>query len=69
MLLHYCLTHLYELHPHTAAHRKRPNVHAAFHIYDFLLLFGPVMSWWTFPFEHLIGVLQRINTNNKIGGE
>ncbi|KJA16575.1 hypothetical protein HYPSUDRAFT_1064401 [Hypholoma sublateritium FD-334 SS-4] len=26
------------------------------------------MSWWTFPFERLIGVLQRINTNNKIGG-
>ncbi|KAJ7610392.1 hypothetical protein FB45DRAFT_751377 [Roridomyces roridus] len=41
----------------------------AFHIYDFLLLFGPVISWWTFPFERIIGFLERINTNNHIGGE
>ncbi len=26
-----------------------PNSHLAVHIYDFLLLFGPVHSWWTFP--------------------
>ncbi|KAE9383260.1 hypothetical protein BT96DRAFT_844312 [Gymnopus androsaceus JB14] len=26
------------------------------------------MSWWCFPFEHLIGALQRINTNEHIGG-
>ncbi|KAJ6537918.1 hypothetical protein B0H19DRAFT_962152 [Mycena capillaripes] len=37
-------------HPHTLHHAKRPNVHVAFHIYDFLLLFGPVISWWCFPF-------------------
>lgn len=60
---------LYTLHPHTAKHRKRPNVHAAFHLYDFLLLFGPVLSWWCFPFERLIGALQKINTNDIIGGE
>ncbi|KIN98785.1 hypothetical protein M404DRAFT_45430, partial [Pisolithus tinctorius Marx 270] len=36
----------------------RPNHHAAFHIYDYLILFGPVHSWWTFPFERLISVLQ-----------
>ncbi|KAF9455317.1 hypothetical protein BDZ94DRAFT_1327639 [Collybia nuda] len=59
---------LYSLHPHTIKHRKRPNVHAAFHLYDFLLLFGPVISWWCFPFERLIGVLQKINTNDIIGG-
>ncbi|KAJ6547261.1 hypothetical protein B0H19DRAFT_953617 [Mycena capillaripes] len=27
------------------------------------------MSWWTFPFERLIGALQKINTNDHIGGE
>ncbi|KAJ7658858.1 hypothetical protein DFH06DRAFT_990078 [Mycena polygramma] len=27
------------------------------------------MSWWTFPFERLIGILQKINTNDHIGGE
>ncbi|KAJ7738606.1 hypothetical protein B0H16DRAFT_1761269 [Mycena metata] len=27
------------------------------------------MAWWCFPFERLIGTLQKINTNNHIGGE
>ncbi|KAL0567006.1 hypothetical protein V5O48_014981, partial [Marasmius crinis-equi] len=26
-------------------------------------------SWWAFPFERLIGLLQKINTNSHIGGE
>ncbi|KAJ7441261.1 hypothetical protein FB451DRAFT_1058265 [Mycena latifolia] len=56
-------------HPHTADHGRKTNIHAAFHIYDFLLLFGPIISWWCFPFERLIGILQRINTNDQIGGE
>ena len=46
----------------------RPNHHVAFHIYDYLILFGPVQSWWTFPFERLIGVLQRLPSNHKPGG-
>lgn len=46
---------------------KRTNHHMALHIYDFLLLFGPVHSWWCFPFERLIGILQRLPTNNKFG--
>lgn len=41
--------------------------HMAFHIYDFLELFGPVHSWWSFPFERLIGQLQRVPTNHKFG--
>ena len=41
--------------------------HMAFHIYDFLELFGPVHSWWSFPFERLIGQLQRLPTNHKSG--
>lgn len=60
---------LYILHPHTQEHRERPNIHAAGHIYDFLLLFGPVTSWWCFPFERLIGALQKIHTNERIGGK
>jgi hypothetical protein len=56
-------------HPHSLEHAARINIHAAFHIYDFLLLFGPVISWWTFPFERLIGALQKIKTNDHIGGE
>lgn len=39
----------------------------AFHIKDYLVLFGPVHAWWTFPFERLIGMLQRMPNNGKIG--
>jgi hypothetical protein len=39
----------------------------AFHLYDFLLLFGAVRSWWMFPFERLIGHLQRIPKNHQEG--
>ena len=45
----------------------RPNHHVAFHIYNYLILFGPVHSWWTFPFERLIGILQRLPSNHKTG--
>ena len=45
----------------------RPNHHASFHVYDYLVLFGPVHSWWTFPFERLIGILQCLPTNHKFG--
>ncbi|KAG2071044.1 hypothetical protein BDR04DRAFT_1016951 [Suillus decipiens] len=44
-----------------------PNYHAAFHIYNYLLLFGPAYSWWCFSFEHLIGILQHLPLNHKIG--
>ncbi|KAF9236389.1 hypothetical protein BU15DRAFT_31319, partial [Melanogaster broomeanus] len=36
-----------------------PNGHMACHIYNYLVLFGPVWSWWCFPFERLIGQLQQ----------
>jgi hypothetical protein len=55
---------LAQLYPHV---RQRTNSHMALHIYDFLLLFGPVRSWWTFPFERFIGQLQRIHHNHKFG--
>ena len=45
----------------------KPNHHAAFHVYDILVLFGPVYSWWTFLFECLIGALQRFPSNHKFG--
>ena len=44
-----------------------PNCHMACHIYDYLKLFGPVRSWWCFPFEHLIGHLQCLLINHKFG--
>ena len=55
---------LTELYPHIG---PRTNHHVSFHIYDFLLLFGPVHSWWCFPFERLVGVLQNLPSNHKFG--
>ncbi|KDR78692.1 hypothetical protein GALMADRAFT_64597 [Galerina marginata CBS 339.88] len=43
------------------------NGHMAIHIYDFLRFFGPVRSWWCFPFERVIGQLQRLPSNHKFG--
>lgn len=44
-----------------------PNHHNALYIGEMLLRFGPAHGWWMFPFERLIGLLQKVNTNNKIG--
>ncbi|KAG2746171.1 hypothetical protein P692DRAFT_201867965 [Suillus brevipes Sb2] len=52
------------LHPH-APHRT--NGHMALHVWDYLQLFGPVRSWWCFPYERLIGQLQRLPINHIFG--
>ena len=45
----------------------RPNHHLALHLHQYLVLFGPVHAWWTFPFKRMIGMLQHIPTNGKDG--
>ena len=47
--------------------KPRPNMHMAMHVPHFLHLFGPVRSWWCFPFERLIGQIQRLLSNHKFG--
>jgi len=37
------------------------------HLPLFFSLFGPVRSWWCFPFERLIGQIQRLLSNHKLG--
>lgn len=37
------------------------------HIPAFLLRFGPMPGWWMFPFKWVIGLLQKVKTNRKIG--
>jgi hypothetical protein len=65
MFLRYILDYIRDLriiHPnakHLSVH------HMAIHLYDFLILFGPVRNWWTFPFERLIGHLQRLPQNHR----
>ena len=41
-----------------------PKHHMAFHIYDFLQLFGPANSWCTTPFEYLTTQLKHLETGN-----
>lgn len=45
----------------------KPNHHYALHIPDILLLFGPLHGTWVFSIERLIGRLQKMKTNSKIG--
>ena len=44
-----------------------PNHHMSLHLHEYLVQYGPVHSWWTFPFERLIGTLQHLPINNKYG--
>ena len=53
-----------ELYPGT---RLTPNQHKALHIGPGLVRFGPAPGWWMFPFERLIGILQKTNHNFKTG--
>lgn len=52
------------LHPQT---KYKPSHHMAVHLHDFLGLFGPVHFWWCFPFERVIGLLQRQPKNHIFG--
>jgi hypothetical protein len=58
------LTTIRELRPNKNLH---PIHHNALHFAEFLHRFGPSHGWWMFPFERLIGKLQQIHTNNKLG--
>lgn len=42
-----------------------PNHHLSLHLGDCLCNFGPVHTWWCFPFERYNGIMSRMNTNNK----
>lgn len=44
-----------------------PNHHMAIHLADFLDRFGPVRSWWSFPFERFMGKILKGSYNNHIG--
>ncbi len=65
--LRYMQSYLKELREIFPTYKFRPNHHMALHLAEYLRLYGPVHSWWTFPFERLIGLLQRLPTNNQDG--
>ncbi|KAF8584547.1 hypothetical protein K439DRAFT_1616637 [Ramaria rubella] len=47
--------------------KLRDNHHVTLHLEELIIAFGPVHSWWAFPFEWLIGQLEDISTNWKLG--
>lgn len=53
-----------KLHPNA---NLKPNHHMSMHVPLFLRLYGPARSWWCFPYERLIGQIQRLLSNHKIG--
>ncbi len=55
------------LHKLIPDYQFRPNHHMALHLPEYLTWFGPVHGWWTFPFERLIGLIQRLPNNSKMG--
>lgn len=61
--MHEYLSTLRELYDHDLV----PNHHMALHLGECLERFGPVQSWWAFPFERYNGIIAKINTNNKSG--
>lgn len=58
------LDNLIKIHPHA---NYKPKHHMSMHLPHFFSLFGPVRSWWCFPFERLIGQIQRLLSNHKLG--
>jgi hypothetical protein len=45
----------------------QPTHHLSLHLGKLLILFGPVHSWRTWPFERYNYTLQNIKTNKKFG--
>jgi hypothetical protein len=67
LYLHHMQSYLKGLREVFPQYRFLPNQHMALHLAEYLKLYGPVHSWWTFPFERLIGMLQRIPNNFQNG--
>jgi hypothetical protein len=65
--LKYMSTYLHNFGSVVPHGKLKPNNHFSLHIYDFLNLWGPVHSWWCFPFERINGILQRIKISNVFG--
>ena len=67
LYLHHMQSYLKGLCELFPRYRFLPNQHMVLHLAEYLQLYGPVHLWWTFPFECLIGMLQRIPNNFQNG--
>ena len=55
---------IHELYP---GYDLKPKHHYALHIPEILLQYGPIRGTWAFGLERMIGRLQKLNSNHKIG--
>jgi hypothetical protein len=62
--MHAYLQSLLDMFPYM---KLRPNHHISLHLGPSFLDLGPMRGWWTFPFERMVGIFQKINTNSKLG--
>ncbi|KZV61967.1 hypothetical protein PENSPDRAFT_557907, partial [Peniophora sp. CONT] len=46
-------------------YRIPPSLHQSFHLPELLYLFGPVTSFWGFPFERFNGIMHNFNHNGR----
>src|ERR1700683_222765 len=46
-----------------------PNCHNCIHLWEYVLVFGPLYGWWVWAYERAIGVLAKVNNNGHGGGE
>jgi hypothetical protein len=46
---------------------KTTNNHAMQHLAECLRSFGPVHTWWAFPFERFNGMIQKTRSNRHLG--
>jgi len=67
LYLHHMQMYLNGLRELFPRYKFLPNQHMALHLAEYLRFYGPVHSWWTFPFERLIGMLQHIPNNFQDG--
>ena len=67
LYLHHMTNYVNGLRDLFPRYKIRPNHHMALHLAEYLHFYGPIYSWWTFPFERLIGLLQRIPNNFQNG--
>ena len=42
-----------------------PNHHMALHVWEYMVEFGPVYSWWAYPYERVNGIIQKTKSNFK----
>ena len=65
--MHFMVTYLNILKKLYPAISWHSNHHATLHIGPHLFQFGPMHGLWMFIYERVIGLLQKTNTNHKIG--